>query len=175
MFATSVAEASPAAEKLFQDGRAALAAGKLDDACDAFRRSEELEPRVGTLLNLADCEERRGHLASAWSAFVDARALATRQNDPRVGEADHRAAALAPKLSYVKLSVPPIAGLVVKRDGQVVTAELDHEVPLDPGTYKIEAVAPGRQPRAQTVTVAIGAHVSVDVPALDVDPVAAPA
>ena len=66
------AVAGPAAEKLFQDGRTALAAGKLDEACDAFHGSENLEPRVGTLLNVADCEERRGRIATAWIEFNDA-------------------------------------------------------------------------------------------------------
>lgn len=167
---TSVAQASPAAEKLFEDGRAALAAGHLDEACDDLRRSEALESRVGTLLNLADCEERRGRVVSAWSAFVEAHALAIQHADPRAAEADKRAGLLAGKLSYLKIAVHPVDGLVVKRDGQVVPpAELDKELPLDPATYTIEAAAPGHKPWSAQVEVKLGAHASLEVPALDRD------
>jgi len=52
-----VAAADPAAEKLFRDGRALLQENKLAEACAAFERSDAIEPRIGTVLNLADCRE----------------------------------------------------------------------------------------------------------------------
>src|SRR5262245_31877335 len=58
-----------AAEALFEEGRSALAAGDLDLACARFRESNRLDPAVGTVLNLADCEEKRGKLATAWTLF----------------------------------------------------------------------------------------------------------
>ena len=175
---SAVAHANPAAEKVFQDGKALLAEGKTDEACDAFRRSQELEARVGTLLNLADCEERRGRIATAWVAFVDARALAMRLNDARATLADQRAAALAPKLSYLTMKVATAGrpeGLVVRRNGaSVPTAELDLEVPLDPGRYEIEASAPGLVAWKQSIELALGQRATIEIPALVVDP-AAPA
>src|SRR4051812_39057002 len=81
VLAASVARADPAAAKLFDDGRAALEANQLDVACDAFRRSEALEPRSGTALNLGNCEERRKHIAAAWEAFVEAKGLAERERE----------------------------------------------------------------------------------------------
>lgn len=165
---SAVAHASPAAEKLFQDGRRLLAEGKLDEACDALARSHELEPRFGTLLNLADCEEKRGRLATAWADFVEARAMAKRQNHPGASEADKRATALAPKLPYltIKVSSPP-AGLVVRRNGRdVAVAELDHEVPLDPGRYSVEATAPGHRSWSATAELKVGQHSTIEVPAL---------
>lgn len=173
VFAVSLAisaagHASPAAEKLFQDGKAFMKEGKLAEACDAFRRSSELEPRVGTLLNLANCEEKRGHFAVAWSTFIEARALAKRQNDERADEADKRAAALAPKLSYLTIKVaerPP--ALVVKRNSaDVPAAELDHEVPVDPGSYAVEASAPGHAAFKRSIDIALGAHAVVEIPPL---------
>ena len=56
-------------EALFEQGRAAMAAGSYDIACARFRDSDKLDPAVGTRFNLADCEERRGRLATAWSLF----------------------------------------------------------------------------------------------------------
>jgi len=150
--------------------------GKLAEACDSFRRSNELEPRVGTLLNLANCEEKRGNFAVAWSTFIEARALAKRQNDERAGEAEKRAAALAPKLSYLTIKVVARPkDLAVKRNNtDVASAELDHEVPVDPGSYVIEATAPGHEGFKQSVDIALGAHVIVEVPALVAIPGAEP-
>ena len=168
------AAASPAAEKLFEDGRAALAAGQLDAACDAFRRSAELEPRVGTYLNLGDCEEKRGHIALAWGAFSDARALAAKTADARGGEAEKRAAALAPRLPYVTIVTPAQPDLAVQRDGAAVApAEWNHELPIDPGTHLIVASAPGHVAWQHELKIGEGEKLTVEIPALAADPKAA--
>jgi hypothetical protein len=166
---TSVANANPAAEKLFEDGRKLFAEGKLDEACDAFRRSEELEPRVGTLLNLGSCEEKRGKTATAWVAFVDARELGKRTKDRRLKEAEKRAAALEPVLPHltIKLDANATAGVTVQRNGtQVAPAELGIDAPIDPGSYTIEASASGFTTWTKTVELTAGAHETVEVPAL---------
>ncbi len=49
-----------AARHLFEAGRSLKEAGKLDEACDAFERSYQLERAAGTALNLAECRERAG-------------------------------------------------------------------------------------------------------------------
>jgi len=165
--AAPVASANPAAEKLFQDGRAALANKEVDKACDAFRASEELEPRVGTLLNLGDCEEQRKRVASAWNVFIDARDLAAKDHDDRGATAARRAKALEPRLPYITLVVQRVPGLVVQRDGAAVpVAEWDHEVPIDPRSYDLTASAPGYQPWSQRVVVTEAQHVHIAVPAL---------
>ena len=167
----STAHADPAAEKAFQDGRAFLAQNKLAEACEAFRLSQSLEPRVGTLLNLGDCEERRGKIATAWEAFSEAKALARSTSDARGADAETRATALTAKLPYitVKIATKP-TGLVVKRDDKDISAALDHEVPIDPGTYQLEASAPGFVTWHQQTQVAIGQHAVVEIPALVADP-----
>jgi len=171
---SAIADANPAAEKIYRDGKELLAQGKTAEACDAFRRSNELEARVGTLLNLADCEEKRGRFASAWVAWVDARGLAKRLDDARAALADQRAAAIAPKLSYLTLKIAPTRlpqGVVVRRNGaEVAPAELDVEVPLDPGHFDLEATAPGHLPWKQSVDLTFGQHASLEIPALAVDP-----
>jgi len=170
---SALAHANPAAEKVFQDGKALLAAGKIAEACEAFRRSQELEPRVGTLLNLGDCEEKRGRFATAWSAFVDARALATRQGDVRAAVADQYAAALVSKLAYVTVKLPAAnapGGLVVRRnDRDVPAAELGLEVPIDPGHYDFAVVAPGFVTWNHSLDLAVGQRAAVQIPALVVD------
>jgi hypothetical protein len=178
VLAGATADASPAAEKLFRDGKALLSEGRLDEACDAFRRSHELEQKVGTLLNWADCEEKRGRTATAWAIFIEARALANREHDDRATEADRRAAALAPKLPYLTVRLggaTPPAGLVVRRNGiEVPPAEIGHEVPLDPGAYRLEATAPGYQSWQRSIELTAGARVVVEIPALPVPAAATP-
>src|SRR5687768_16841895 len=61
-----------AAEALYRAGRDSAKKGDWDKACSQFAESQRLDPAPGTLLNLADCEERRGLIASAWSHYTEA-------------------------------------------------------------------------------------------------------
>jgi hypothetical protein len=175
---SAVALADPAAEKLFQDGRAALAANRLDEACELFRRSDAREPRFGAIANLADCEQRRGRIATAWAAFVDAEARARRAGDPRAAYAAKRHAALAPRLPYLTIAVAPALraiGVTVRRNGAVVdAAEYDRKLPFDPGGYRIEAAAAGYASWQQDVKLVEGKETRVELPALAAGPPAPP-
>src|SRR5437763_1990631 len=71
---------SAAVEALFNEGKRLSAEGKIALACPKFLASYNLEKRLGTLLNLADCYEKNAQLASAWARFVEARTLAARAN-----------------------------------------------------------------------------------------------
>jgi len=169
------ARADPAAEALFREGRELILAGKISEACDKFQRSEDLEAKVGTLLNLGDCREQEGQLADAWDAFTQAQALATRSGDDRVALATDRAAALEPRLAHLTIKVTAhVPGLAITRNGRpVAEAVWDTEIPVDPGPNDIAATAPGYKPRATSVELAVGAHGAATVPALEVDPFAA--
>jgi hypothetical protein len=163
------------AEVLFRDGRKLIKAGKLAEGCDKIAASERLESSVGALLNLGDCRERLGELASAWAAFrkAEARAKHAGNDEKRRAEARRRAALLEPKLVYLVLQVErPTAGLVVRRDGAPVDAALwNTAVPVDPGSYEIAAAAPGHRP--WRTTVAVDARLRrrvVTVPALEPAP-----
>jgi len=174
--ATRVAGASPESDKFFGDGKDLLKAGKLAEACDAFARSQKLEAKVGTLLNLADCRERQGQTATAWSLFLEAKSLATQTKDKRAAEATKRAATLELKLAYVTLTVAPdrqVEGLVIKRNGTVVEpAAWNKAVPLDPADYVIEASAPKHVPWSTTQSLSPRERVTVVVEALAAEPVA---
>lgn len=138
-----------AAEALFEEGRAALAEGQLDIACERFRASDRLDPAVGTRLNLADCEERRGRLATAWSLFRAA-ALDLPQGDDRLPIAQKRADALASRVPRLKLVLAPGAPKdtsAVINGAEFESGSFGVPLPLDPGRYTIEVRASGREAR----------------------------
>ncbi len=147
------------AEVLYQRGRALLKRGDVAAACQAFADSLRLEEAVGTMLNLADCREREGKLASAWSIFLNAASLASRSNArPQADEARQRAAQLAPRLSYLTISVADgnrIEGLAITRDGEPVDESLWNQgVPIDGGRHVVVATAVGNQPVSIEIEVA---------------------
>lgn len=167
--------ASPESDQAFREGRALLQAGKIAEACEAFARSKDLDPGVGTLLNLGDCREKQGRTATAWALFVEARDLAAKVKDKRGAEADKRATAAKAKLSYLTITVASerqLEGLVIKRNGIVVDRESwNTAVALDPGDYVIEASAPRAKPWSTTQPLGIKATTSIVVEALTMEPV----
>jgi len=138
-----------AAEALFREGRALSDAGDIAGACAKFRESARLDPAIGTTFNIADCEERLGHLARAWTLFgeVVQRLPAT---DKRHEVAQKRAAALEPRLP--KLSVrlagaAPVGSRVVRDGVELGQASLNTPLPVDPGEHTVVVSAPGRAER----------------------------
>ena len=107
------------AETLFREAKRLLKDGDVAAACEKFAASLRLEPKVGAELNLADCREKAGQLASAWAMFVRAASEAKRAgNDTkREAEARRRAANLEGQLLYLTLNVSDearVSGLVIK-------------------------------------------------------------
>jgi hypothetical protein len=159
------------AESLFREGKKLLAAGKLSEACAKFAASQEQDPAPGTLLNLGKCHEGLGKHATAWNEYKQAEALAR-----DMGRAEQEALALErvkavePKLSRLRVNPPRPSpdGLVVKRDGErIAESSLGQAVPVDAGSFTIEASAPGYEVWRQQVEVGPDAdQKSVQVPAL---------
>src|SRR5579863_8518518 len=81
------------ATTLFQEGREAAKKGDYATACAKMEESFRLDPAVGTLLNLADCQEHMGHPASAWQRFREA-ADKLAPSDDRLVAVKQRLAAL---------------------------------------------------------------------------------
>ena len=150
------AQERKAAEALFREGRALLARGDVEGACNRFAESQRLEPSGGTLMNLADCHERQGKTASAWAEFSAAEELSKQQaRTARAAEARRRAAALLPLLSHLTILVPRVVpGLEVHRDGELVeSGRFGAAIPVDPGPHRVTATAPGYEPTSVEVTL----------------------
>ena len=163
------AEGNPDAAKLFQEGRELAEQGKHDEACERFARSHELERAAGTMLNLGDCAERAGELRRAWLLFDEAAREYERTGKAGPAKfARGRADALAPRLAtvVVRIAEPRAGGLTVRIAGRAVAPAAEIVERLEPGTVRIEVGATGREPFATAASVALGAEVVVEVPAL---------
>jgi hypothetical protein len=175
--AAASAQGSAAAEALFQQGRSLLAEGKTAEACGRFAESQKLEPKLGTLLNLATCHEQLGLHATAWAEFTSAATLARREGQAeRETFAREHVAALEAKMSTLRVRPPPATpGLSITLDGQPFTA-LDAPLPIDPGDHRLEATAPGRKPWSTSVKVPTDKSAQeIAVPDLEADPASAAA
>jgi len=152
------AETRAAADALFREGRALVKQGQFAAGCSKLEASQNLDPAPGTLLALADCFEKDGRLASAWSTWNDAVVLSRQRNDKRRQEtAEKRAKALENKLPKLQIDVPSnsaVEGLVIKRNDQVVESSIfGSAIPVDPGPQSIAATAPGREPWKTSVEI----------------------
>ncbi len=142
------------ATQLFEDAQKSSAAGNFRDACAKYSESQRLDPQLGTLLHLADCYEKIGLVATAWTDFKDAIEIAAARGDPREATARARVAVLEPKLPRLVIEVPASApgNLEVHRDGNVVApAVWGSAMPVDPGTHVVVAKAAGYKPWTTTV------------------------
>ena len=169
------------AEELFRQGKAEMAKGNYERACPMFAESYKQDPGTGTLLNLALCHEAIGRIATAWGEWRAVEQQARAANPPReerVKQAREHADKLEPRLSRIKILVPPdarVEGLSVKVDGEPKGEPLWSGVPVDPGTRKVEASAPGKKPAIVTVKVDDeGVTIPVTVPKLEDAPATAP-
>lgn len=169
------------AEDLFRRAKALMAQNKPAEACPLFQESYKSDPAPGTLLNLALCHEAIGKIASAWGEFRLAEQQARAASPPRedrIKLAREHAEKLEPRLSRIKIVVPPEARapeLVVKIDGEPKSEVLWPGVAVDPGTRLVEASAPGKKPVSMKVKIDDeGVLQNVTIPALADLPVVAP-
>ena len=170
MLASSPARADDdkaTAEAAFIKATSLANEGKWVEACPLFRTSYQADRQIGVLLHLADCDERIGKLATAWSEFREAEERAGKVADARAALARQRAEALLPRLSKLVVTAPAVPGLVVTRGATDITRLLGIEAPVDPGEHLIVARAPGYVELKQTVTISgEGSITKHELPAL---------
>jgi len=133
-----------AAADLFHEGRVAMSSQSYDVACAKFAESERLDPRVGTLINLAVCEEALGRVATARRYWEQATDLAKATGDARVAYTTEQLGAIdrrVPRLT-VRLGASAPPGTMAHRDDvELGPASLGTPLPVDPGTHSVFAVA----------------------------------
>ncbi|MEZ4447594.1 MAG: hypothetical protein R3B72_51435 [Polyangiaceae bacterium] len=161
-----------AADAAFAEGKRLAKDGDYEKACAAFEKSQTLAPGSGTLLNLGNCYERLGRLATAWATFRAAAASARDHQSPaRAREALARAAALESRLSRLLVVVPDDArrpGLSIAHDGVPLDEALWNDpLPVDPGEHLVRVEAPGHRPFERRLTVGnTASRVEIIIPPL---------
>ncbi len=164
----------PVAEALFRDGKRLMNEGKFREACPKLAESQRLDPRLGTLLNLAACHAAEGKTATAWGEYTAAASQAAHAGRAELEQmARKELAALEPKLARVVIRAESAVAdmpheMTVTLDGTSLSANvLGVALPVDPGPHRIVANAPGRKPWSTNVDIAPGPSTfTVSIPAL---------
>jgi hypothetical protein len=143
-----------AAEVLYQEGQRAADAHDWSLACQKFRESHAREPAPGTLLNIANCEEKLGELNASLAHYE---AVAALVHDDRAKFATERAKTIRgriPKL-VVRLAPSIPSDARVERDGKPLpAASLGVPLLVDPGEHTLVLSVPGRADARMSVRLA---------------------
>ncbi len=97
------------AQGLYDEAKRLVETGDYVKACPLYAASFKADPQLGVLLNLADCNEHVGKIATAWGEFRDAAGRARRGGDNREAYANTRADALAPRVAHLTITPPATA------------------------------------------------------------------
>lgn len=148
-------------QKLYDEAIALMEQSNYTDACPKLEEVLRLVPDgVGAKLELGRCYEGDSRFASAWKAFKIAEAAAAQAGQAeRHKKARDRATELEGKLSTLTIIVPEtvrsLAGFGLTRNGSTVDPmDWGTGIPVDGGTYRLEAVATNKI--KWNVTVEIG-------------------
>ncbi len=169
------------AQEAFDQAMKLAKVGNYAEACPKFEESQKLDPQIGTLFFLADCQEHMELRASAWANFVAAGDKAAAVNKPaHAAAARARADALKVRLNKLLILLPEeirrAPGFEIKK-GDIVLgpSQVGAAFAVDNGKHVIQVKATGRRTWATTVEVAgEGSTITVSVPILQEEPVVGP-
>lgn len=180
------------AKDLFARARDLRGQSDCAGAIPLFRKAYAVFPKgLGSLRNIAECEEQLGHYASSKRAWLDIkRALITMSQDPKYEgwdkDAEDAASRLQPKVATVFVDVvvksPAGEGPANERSGVEVFVNGENLGPSlvgtplerDPGHYRIRVAAPHAEPVEQEITLAAGDAKHVTLRLVQVPPAAPP-
>lgn len=169
------------AKDLFQRGRELREKNDCGSAAPLFRKAWTVYPQgLGSLRNLAECEETLGHFASSRRSWLDLkRALITAPPDAKYDgwdkDADDAAARMKPKVASFLVDVivkspqgeapaTEKSGVELAVNGEAIASTLVN-TPLerDPGSYVIKASMKDAQPVEQNVSLSAGDNPHVTI------------
>ncbi|MCC6899161.1 MAG: hypothetical protein IT377_09310 [Polyangiaceae bacterium] len=144
---TARAQAEASAGALFDRGLAEMKAKNHEKGCPALAESHRLDPRLGTLFTLAECEAQWGKLASAVAHYRDFIAAVQRLDgaprkaqNKRLEVALAEALRLAPEVPNLTVVLPEgtPAEASVELDGLALgRAALEAPIPVNPGKHAV--------------------------------------
>lgn len=151
--------------------------GQLAEACGHLQEVERLDPKLTSLMDLADCTEQLGKLVEAQALWAAARDRARQTEKPQSrARAEERLAAVEKRVAHLTLERPANAdGIEVRRDDALVdTASLGSAQSIDPGDHVIVVKLAGHDDAQFNVKLAEGESQSVAIAAGPAIVVAAP-
>jgi hypothetical protein len=164
----ALADDTAKADKLFDEGRA-LMASDLHAACEKFEESLKWNSQaIGTLLNVALCDEKLGRVASAVAKFTEARDRAREGGmDVHLQAAEERLAALTGRVPHVTIKLAEsLPGTRIVIDDKVIALTAIADIAIDPGEHPLVVSAPDHVPYQTIVKIAEGERRDVPVPPL---------
>ncbi|MFO0619097.1 MAG: hypothetical protein U0414_41290 [Polyangiaceae bacterium] len=165
---------------LFDEGRKLMEAKDYEHACPKLAAADKLIQGIGTAVNLGECYEQSGKLASAVIHYQAANGRARKAGEKaKEQDTEERVKRLEPRVPHLVIDVPPEArapGLEVKKQGSVIVPDAwGTPFPCDQGHFDVDVSAPGKKPRRLSLDVVEeGKTVHLAVPALEDDEGAPP-
>ncbi len=144
-----------AADQLFSEGRAALAANNPAEACKKFEAAIKLDgTATGTMLNLGLCYEKLRKYATSLDWFRRAQTAATENHlgDYEKAAKEHTLE-LRDLVNTLHITVEGADQAEVEVGGRQVRPTDYGRFEVDPGALEIVAHAPGKRPFTQTIDV----------------------
>lgn len=152
--------------------------GQLADALSHFEQSQQLEPKLSTALDLADCAEQLGKLVEAQAYWAAARDLAKHDEKPQSrARAEQRLAAVEKRLAHLTLQLAanaPAGAQVFRDDVLLEPAALGTPLASNPGEHTIVVKVAGHEDAKYDVKLAEGDNQTLPLAAGPATAVAAP-
>jgi hypothetical protein len=141
--------------------------GKLADACAELAEVERLDPKLPTLLELAECTEGAGKLVEAEVLWASARDRAKKDEKPQSrARAESRLAAVQKRVARLtlQLAANAPAGMQVLLDDVVLeAASLAGALPVNPGDHVVVVKLAGRDDAKYAVKLGDGESQSLPI------------
>jgi hypothetical protein len=152
--------------------------GQLQEALAHFEESQRLDPKLTTLMDLADCEEQLGKLLDAQTHFAAARDKAAHDELPQSkAKAEARRAAVEKRLAHLTLQLAadaPAGAQVFSDDVPLEAASLGTALTTNPGEHVIVVKAPEHDDAKYSVKLADGDNQTLPIAAGPLTAKAAP-
>jgi hypothetical protein len=149
-----------AARQHWNQAEALKKKGQLAEACKHLEEVERLDPKLLTLMELAECSERLGKLVEARAQWSLARDRAKHDEKPQSKErAEKRLAVIDKRLAHLTLQLAansPAGAQVLGDDVPLDAASLGSALPMNPGDHVIVVKAEGREDAKYPVKLAAG-------------------
>ncbi len=172
--ATSAAHADPAADRAAARDHLTKAQelkkqGQLAEALAEFQESERLEPKLSTLLDLADLAEQLGKLVEAQTYWAAGRDMAKHDEKPQSrARAEQRLAGVEKRLAHLTLQLAadaPAGAQVYRDDALLEPASLGTALPANPGDHVVVVKVAGHDDAKFSVKLAEGDNQTLPIAA----------